>query len=277
MKKMSQMTVWMCALAFACAANGDIIRVGDGGGNPDFVYGTWPAGSVVELVGPVVVGNGTSLTIGEGTVVKAEEGASLYVQGGATLTVQGTAEAPVRFTAAYTYRVVGGDAVSGTWEGVSVAGTADLVHTELLYGGTETQGVLTVRSGGVVRMDRSLVAHSTGAGIWNSGELWVTNSAVYDTAVAGVYLDAPGEKGVSQAQFTHCVIDRCELGVHRGGGDGVFANCDISDYRTYGATYLDGVVSFERCNFYSERGIMVTASPLDADRRLDADQSLHSE
>lgn len=266
MKKMSQLMVGMCALAVAWAANGEYIRVGDGGGNPDFVEGTWPAGTIVEVLGNIVVGNGTSLSIEEGTVVRFAPKASLLVQSSGELVVSGTAEQPVRLTSIQDGTGLGGndrDAGLGDWGGIIVAGHGSFQHAEVFYGGIATQGLLTVRSGGRVEFRNGMIGHALKNGILNAGVLEVENSAIAD-AVTGLYL-YPG----STAQVVNSVIDHMTLGVFQAGGDGLFLNCSISDYRKYGASYLDGDVHFERCNFYSDgEGSFLTATPMDASGTL---------
>lgn len=272
MKKMSQWTVWMCALAFACVANGEYIRVGDGGGNPDFVEGTWPAGAIVEVLGNIAVGRETSLTIQEGVTVRFAPKASLLVQSSAELVVSGTAERPVRLTSIKDGTGLGGDARDAgisDWDGIIVAGHGSFRHAQVFYGGIATQGLLTVRSGGLVEFRNGQIGHARQNGVLNAGTLVMENSVIVD-ALTGLYLYPPTGEAESMAQVVNCVIHHTTLGVYQNGGDGRFLNCSISDYRRYGASYLDGDVQFVRCNFHSEQdGSFLTATPMDATGTLE--------
>lgn len=273
MKMLSKLTVWMCACAMACGAMGEeIIRVGDGGGNPDFVEGTWPAGSIVEVLGNIAIGRGTRLTIEEGVVVRFAAQTSLLVQNTGELIVAGSVDQPVRLTSFKDYTGQGGDdslAGLGDWGGLEIKGTADIRYANIYYGNGDETGVIFVQSGGTVSIKNSVIAHAWGAAFCNIGQLTVENCAMYDMKW-GVYLHSAGSNGESMARFAHCVVDNVTIGVYQDGGDGEFSNCSISDYRLYGATYLGGDVQFVRCNFYSEQaGSLLTASPMEATRILE--------
>jgi hypothetical protein len=82
---------------------------------------TWPARSVVQLAGSVMVPAGATLTIEPGVVVEAAASTEIVVQRNGRIRAQGTVLEPIVLSCV-------GTATQGCWDGVTVLGNAPLNH-----------------------------------------------------------------------------------------------------------------------------------------------------
>ncbi len=235
---------------------------------------TLAGGRTYRVTENTTLGNKATLTIGAGAVIKFNSGFGFTTAAGTKIITEGTYAQPVVFTSyrddefgGNTNRDAGAtDPAGNDWKGLTINGTADLLHTRVRYGGSN--GSLLALNGTSTLLN-CRVEYSSGYAIAVNTTATIMNSLMAN-ATTGLRLNG------GTATLSNCVIDNCNYGFYANAGKGyvyntIISDCHGSDETTGWALSLWNNASLEArfCNIWSE---LEGAGPLNTPTKITQEQ-----